>query len=318
MLKFKIIIIVFIIITNFINVFAQKQSIKIGAGSLLGSDYNTALELCKFIEYANKNVKCEVIPAKSSVQNLALLQEGAIDLSLVHANIAIQAFNATGYYKSSEPMRNISQVLRLHDKTFTVIVKDDDKIKVLADINGKKISKGSDISDGYLVYEALSRLYAFEEQPININLHHENYAQEFCNGNAEAMILMAGHPNALVNHIAHHCEIDFVSIEDDKIKHFLKQYPEFHKTVLKKGLYPGITENQNSFSVPVLLLTTDKIDPELLTRFMRYFIKNFVKFKNSQPLLHNLDYNNIQNEFIPLNNITRKIIGNNAINNKNS
>jgi TRAP transporter TAXI family solute receptor len=314
MLKFKIIIIIYITLISSINVFAQKHLIKIGAGSLLGSDYTVATELCKFIKSSNKNVRCEVVPAKSSVNNLTLLQQGAIDLSLVHANIAMQAFNGTGYYANSKPMNNISQVLKLHDKTFTVIVRDNEKIKVLADIDGKKISKGSDTSDGYIVYDELSKLYGFQEKPIDISLHHDNYAKEFCTGKVDAMILMAGHPNALVRHIAHHCEINFVHIEDNKIQQFLQQNPEFHKTTLNKGLYSGITENQNTFSVPVLLLTTDKIDPELLTKFTQYFIKNFLKFKKSQNILNNLNNTTITDEFVPFNKIAKKVIDqNNAI-----
>ena len=317
MLKFKRICIICIILANSVNAFAEKQLIRIGAGSLLGSDYTAGLELCKFIKLSNKNVKCKVVSIKSSIKNLSLLQDGKIDLALVHANIATQAFEGRGYYAHSKPMSNISQILKLHDKTFTIIVRDNEKIKVLADIDGKKISKGSKYSDGNIVYSEFGKLYDFKEEPMNILLNYDNYAKEFCTSKVDAMILMAGHPNSLIHHIAHHCEINFVHIEDNKIEQFLQKNPEFHKTTLNKSLYSGITEDQNTFSVPVLLLTTDRMDQELLKRFMRYFIKNLEKFRKSQNILNNINETSFTHEFLPFNKIVKEVISeNNGVNNK--
>ena len=74
MLKIKTIFIICIILANSVNAFAKKQIIRIGAGSLLGSDYTVALELCKFIKLSNTNIKCEVKSIKSSIKNLSYLQ----------------------------------------------------------------------------------------------------------------------------------------------------------------------------------------------------------------------------------------------------
>jgi len=308
MLKIKIIFIICIILVNSVNAFAKKQIIRIGAGSLLGSDYTVALELCKFIKLSNTNVKCEAKSIKSSIKNLSYLQNNEIDFALVHANIATQAVEGKGCYANSQPMNNISQVLKLHDKTFTIIVRDNEKIKVLADIDGKKISKGSEYSDGSIVYNELSKLYNFKDEPVNIDINYNNYAKEFCTGTVDAMILMAGHPNSLVSHIAHHCEINFVHIEDNKIEQFLLKNPEFHKTTLNKSVYSGITEDQNTFSVPVLLLTTNKIDQKLLKNFMRYFIKNLEQFKKSKKILNDINETSFTQEFIPFNKIVQEVI----------
>ena len=56
----------------------------------------------------------------------------------MQANIAVEAYEGIGYYHDQEKMQNLRQVLNLHDEFFTVIVKDEDKIKVFADIDGKK------------------------------------------------------------------------------------------------------------------------------------------------------------------------------------
>ncbi|GAA5252958.1 hypothetical protein KNCP2_12460 [Candidatus Rickettsia kedanie] len=41
--------------------------------------------------------------------------------------------------------------------------------------------------------------------------------------------MMVGHSNPLVNLIANKCEVDFVSIENDKIAELIKQNRAFHK-----------------------------------------------------------------------------------------
>ncbi|AFC69386.1 C4-dicarboxylate ABC transporter substrate-binding protein [Rickettsia amblyommatis] len=289
--KLATIISIFLICSN---VYAAPKVIKIGTGSILKGYYAIGLDLCKTITNDDKNneyIKCEVVATNGSIENLKLLQQGKIDLALVQANIAVEAYEGIGYYHDQEKMQNLRQVLNLHDEFFTVIVKDEDKIKVFADIDGKKITNGPAFSSSNITYDAVRSLYKFAKEPEKLHINYADYSDKFCNKEIDAIIMMVGHSNPLVNLIANKCEIDFVSIDNDKITELIKQNSAFHKAILHKGLYPGITDDQTTVKVSAILVTRDEANRDILDKFIGAFHRNVVNFKLSNYLLNNLDIN---------------------------
>lgn len=293
--KLATIISIFLICSN---IYAAPKVIKIGTGSILKGYYAIGLDLCKTIKNDDKNnehIKCEVVATNGSIENLKLLQQGKIDLALVQANIAVEAYEGIGYYHDQEKMQNLRQVLNLHDEFFTVIVKDEDKIKVFADIDGKKITNGPAFSSSNITYDAIRSLYKFSKEPEELHINYEDSIDKFCNKEIDAIIMMVGHSNPLVNLIANKCEVDFVSIENDKIAELIKQNRAFHKAILHKGLYPGITDDQTTVKVSAILVTRDEVNRDILDKFIGAFHRNVANFKLSNYLLNNLDINYFAN-----------------------
>ncbi|AXU06227.1 TAXI family TRAP transporter solute-binding subunit [Rickettsia japonica] len=289
--KLATIISIFLICSN---IYAAPKVIKIGTGSILKGYYAIGLDLCKTITNDDKNnepIKCEVVATNGSIENLKLLQQGKIDLALVQANIAVEAYEGIGYYHDQEKMQNLRQVLNLHDEFFTVIVKDEDKIKVFADIDGKKITNGPTFSSSHITYDVVRSLYKFAKEPEELHMNYEDSSDQFCNKEIDAIIMMVGHSNPLVNLIANKCEIDFISIDNDKITELIKQNRAFHKAILHKGLYPGITNDQTTVKVSAILVTRDEANRDILDKFIGAFHRNVANFKLSNYLLNNLDIN---------------------------
>ena len=276
---------------------ADNKVIKIGSGSIMEGYYSIGLTVCEYIAKSNKGVSCEVISTNGSRENLQMLKDGRISLALIQSNIAEDAFSGQGSYKDQLPQLDLRQILSLHDEVFTVIAKDDDKIKVFADIAGKKISNGHPDSASTITYDAIRQFYSFAE-PIDIEISTEQYAKELCDGNIDAIILITGHPNALVNHIANSCEIDFVAIEREKLSRVLGSNRAYRKVTLTKNLYPGISADQDTVGVKAILISTDKLDPEILKNFENYLTKNVQNFKQSDALLHNLSDGHFYKDFI--------------------
>ncbi|HJD55988.1 MAG TPA: TAXI family TRAP transporter solute-binding subunit [Rickettsia endosymbiont of Pyrocoelia pectoralis] len=294
--NFKLAIYSFIFSLSFVgsNIYADQKIVRIGTGFILNSYYSIGLDLCKTITNDNKNnenIKCEVVATKGSIENLELLKQGKIDLALVQANIAVEAFEGIGYYKGKDKMPNLRQLLNLHDEYFTVIAKDKDEIKIFADIDGKKITNGPAFSSSNITYNEVSSLYKFAKEPEDLDINYENSIDKFCNGEIDAIIMMVGHTNPFINLVANKCEIDFVSIEKDKIAELIKQNRAFREAVLHKGLYPGITDDQTTVKVSAILVTKEEVDHSILDKFIGAFHRNVNSFKLSNYLLNNLDIN---------------------------
>jgi uncharacterized protein len=299
MIKMRLFILPFALFMFFVNsVFAEDRKIRIGAGSLLEGYYSIGLKVCRYISKANDGIPCEVVPTTGSLENLWLLQRGKIDFAFTLSNLALDAYSGKGYFATTEPFKDMHQILRLHDEVFTVIVKDDDKILVFSDLEGRKISNGPPKSDSSITYKALEAYYDFKKAPIDIELSHEEYAYEFCKGNIDAIMMMTGHPSALVNFITHSCESDFVTLDSDKIDLLLKNNPGFYKVVLPAGGYPGITENQDTVAVQAILVSADHVDKKIVQNFLDYFPKVVNRFKSSSPALYDLENDHFREGFV--------------------
>lgn len=287
------------------TVLAQKKNVTIAAGSVLEAYYSVALKICDFIKASNKNVGCNVISTRGSIENLALLKKGEVDFALVQSNIATEAFNGAGRYKNTEPYNELRQILNLYDEAFTIIAKDNDKIKVFADIAGKKITAGPADSASRAVYDELLKLYG-DLTPTEIDLDQGDYAAKLCSDQIDALVLMVGHHNALVNHIANSCEIDFVSIEQSKIDQIMKENKAFYPVTLLKGTYPGITENQKTIGVAAILVAENPkisskrnlFEEKVIKNFLKYFHYHKNKFMDANPVFNSVDATRFERNFV--------------------
>ncbi|RYE06475.1 MAG: TAXI family TRAP transporter solute-binding subunit [Rickettsiaceae bacterium] len=276
------------------NATEPTKVIKIGTGSILEGYYNIGLTICEYIAQSS-NCKCEVVPTNGSIENLSLLQNDKVDFAIIQSNIALSTFDGSEQY--TKVNRSLRQVLNLYDEIFTIVAKDDDKIKVFADIAGKRISNGNPSSASTLTFDELKKYYSFAK-PIDIELSQEDYAKQLCEGNIDAIILVTGHPNALVSLIANHCNVDFVAIEQKKMQSILAGNKAYGKAKLLKNLYPGISIDQDTISMQAILITTDKIDPKIVENLVIYFAQNKQRFMQSHQILKGIDDDRFFNNFV--------------------
>ena len=298
---FRIFIIVYYIAISSLSASAfaaEERIVRIGSGDLMDGYYSIGLTLCRYISKSNNGIKCEVVPTTGSLENMQLLKENKIDFAFMLSNVAFDAYEGKGIFAKSGPFKNMYQLLNLYDEYFTVISKDSDKILVFSDLESKKISNGPPASDSSVIYNLLLNYYKFKQTPEDIEIFYENYAKEFCDGNIDAIMFMTGHPNSLINMITHKCESDFVTIDKSKIDLLIKDNPGFHKVILEKGKYPGITENQTTVAVKAIFVANKSTDRKIIENFYDYLKVRINNLKLSDPLLTDLDNAHFLKEFI--------------------
>ncbi len=290
--------IVFSVNSTFAENIENEKTVKIAAGSVLEGYYFIGLRLCRYITESNNGIRCEVVPTTGSLENIDLLRKGEVDFAFTQAELAVDAYEGKGYFNNVAPFLDMIQLLRLHDEAFTIIAKDKDKIFVFGDLDGKKISNGPKNSDSTIAYNILASHYKFKKQPEDIEIPHEEYANQFCRGKVDAIILMTGHPNSLVNYITHSCESDFVSIEKDKIDMLVEQNQAFKKYIIDEKGYPGINKSENTFAVSAIFITTNSVPKKLISNLTQYLKKRMDQFKLSYPLLYDLENDHFTSGFV--------------------
>lgn len=274
-----------------------RDKVKIAAGDLLDGYYMIALRFCRYISNSNAGLRCEVVPTSGSAENLMLLQEGKVDFAFAMSNVALEAYEGQGAFSGSK-FDDLCQLLNLHEVYFTVMSKDKDNIVTFKDLESKKISNGPPLSDSTHTYNQISGLYDFRSKPVDVEMLYEDYVTRYCNSEVDALVIMTGHPNALVNLITHKCESDFVSIDQKKLDIFLKDNRSFYKKILKKGDYPGITEDQVTVATRAVFVTNQKAHRTITRNFLDYISIRFEQLKLADEVLSDINIGDFTQGFI--------------------
>lgn len=302
-IQLTISVIVFYIVNviNIQNIYsdAKQHSISIATGDILEGHYIVGLQLCKYITKSNKSLKCDVVSTSGSIESLNLLHDGKVDMAIVQSNLALDAFEGEGYFKDKNHQPDLKQIITLYEQLFTIIVKDDDHILTFEDLEGKNISNGVPLSDSSIIYDELKDIYNLHNPlPYDIELSPAEYTKAFCSKKIDAIMLMAGYPDVLVNHITHNCEADFLGLDDRKIDQLIQTNSAYKKTQLKKGIYPGIDDTVNTVSVSSIVVTNSKLSSKVIENFMQYFTQRIAKFKLVHPALQDLPDDNFTKNYI--------------------
>ncbi len=276
----------------------KNTRIKIAAGNLLGGYYNIGLRVCRYISNSNDGVRCEVVPTSGSIENIELLRSGKVDFAFSLSSVAVDAYNAKDVFADREEFKQLRQILRLNPEIFTVLVRKDSNISMFEDLAGKKISNGSKYSDSTSIYNELMHYYKFSQPVEDIDILHQEYAKSLCEGDVDAIMMVTGHPNALVNLITHNCPCDSVQISEEKINALLGAHPGFYRSNLNKNIYPNIDNNQLAIAADAILLVSDKTNKMLVSNFLNYFDLRIARFKASDPALYKLDDEHFRTGFV--------------------
>ncbi|MBN8511862.1 MAG: TAXI family TRAP transporter solute-binding subunit [Rickettsiales bacterium] len=277
---------------------ASNNVIRIASGGLLDGYFNTSLKLCRYISASNNGIKCQVVPTSGSLENLWLLQRNQVEFAFAMSNLVIESYNGTGHFTGTVPFKGMFQLLRLHDECFTMLARDTDNIKSFQDIDGLRISNGPAKSDSTVVYEAIVPYYSFNKEPYDVEFVHEEYAKNFCEKKVNVVMLMTGHPCAIVNMITNKCDTEFVAIDSNKLDEIIKNYPGFKRVSLGGDLYPDVSGTVDTLAVSTALVSSVSVDKAIITNLMNYLKTRIDKLKLADPVLYDLDDEHFTSGFV--------------------
>jgi TRAP transporter TAXI family solute receptor len=120
----------------------------IGVGDGARLHYHVGRALCRVIKRSIQGVSCEAlqIEGRDPAEPLAVLnnvRNGTIEIGIVQSDWIHHAFNASGPAKfGDEKYTNLRTMFVLHGEPFTVIARQDARIKKLDDLAGKRVNIG--------------------------------------------------------------------------------------------------------------------------------------------------------------------------------
>jgi uncharacterized protein len=248
----------------------------LAAGDVTGESYIISKAIKQVVE-SKTNINIEVKTTGGTTSNLQLLHEGTAQLATAQADAAAGDVNISG----------ARTVAVLYQDLFQLVVKDD-TIKQFSQLQGKRIALSAK-GGQYKSFLKVAAHYGMSEKDFQITgLNKNEYKDEdadrdFRDGKADALFRVRAAGNkSILEHIQKN-QGRLLAIEQAEAMKI--KYPTFDAAKIPLGAYRGSSpvpeKDLETVAVSRLLLTTDKVDKNVIQEITRILSENRQEIGNA-------------------------------------
>lgn len=289
----KVLIVLAALICTGTSAFAADKFITIGTANEMGVYYPAGGAICRLVKRGIKEhgIRCFVQPTSGSVFNLKALQKGELDVALAQTDWIYSAVKGVNEFAANGPNRRLRSVFSLHTEAFTVLARNDSNIRNVYDLKGKRIGVGNDGSGMRATAEEFIRAEGWNKESFSSlrELKPSEQVKALCSGEVDAIFFTTGHPNGRTQETTHKCATRLVPVTGPEIDKMLKEKPYYQRVTLPGGMYPGSKDSVTTFGVKAALVTSAKVDDEIVYQLVKAVFDNLDNFKTLHPVFASLD-----------------------------
>ena len=258
---------------------AKKVFVNLATGGTAGVYYPLGGAMA---EIFNKNIPGMNASAQStgaSVANINLIKDGKVELALVQNDIAYYAANGTEMFKDKK-VPVIQGIASLYNETIQIVTLEGKGIKTVADLKGKRVAVGALGSGTEANARQIMEIFGITYADIKPQyLSFGEAANGLKDGNIDVAFVTAGAPTAAIQDIAAQNKVALVGIPADKAEALIKKYPFYAKQTIKGKTYPTVTADVQTVAVKAMLVTSEKVDADLVYKMTKAMFSNLDRIK---------------------------------------
>jgi TRAP transporter TAXI family solute receptor len=260
----------------------------IGAGPVGGGYYTAARAICDLVHAQHPGeMRCSPDPTPGSVYNVQALVEGELDFALVQSDTHKFAVTGTGPFAGAGPNPDLRSVLALYPEPLTVVARREAGLDRVQDLAGKRVNIGPRNSGTRATVTRLLEAVGADESFFGDarSLATSTAMDQLCEGSLDAVMIVVGHPNAMVARALSDCDATLLPVSGPAIDAHVAESPDFTPAVIGRGTYPGLTRRIETFSVTATLMTRADVDPAIVTAVARIVADNLPELNRRAPVI---------------------------------
>jgi TRAP transporter TAXI family solute receptor len=186
------------------------------------------------------NLIAAAVASQGSVQNLARLAAGSVDLTLCQSDVASAA--VAGSSPDQIPaMENLRSIAVLYPEALHIVVRADAQLASLPALRGKRVALGEADSGTFIT--ARSVLASSGVPPKSLKVVHQKLAksvQSLAEGEIDAFFMVGGFPLSAIAQLAESRPVALIALTDQQIGAIRLQHPTLLPLAIPAGTYAGV------------------------------------------------------------------------------
>jgi hypothetical protein len=257
----------------------------VGGGSTTGVYYQVALNVCKIVNKTlkSKGYNCIGRPALGSVFNINAIKRGLLNFGVAQSDRNWQAYNGKADWKKKGPVKELRSVFSAHPETVLLATRADTGIKKVADLRGKRVNIGNPGSGQRGNATDVLKIYGIDrKKDIKAEgLQQGEASRSLVDKKIDAFFYTVGNPWGGGLEIANSTDLRIVPVNSAGIKKLVAANPFYVMTVIKGGIYKGVSKDVPTYAVKATFVSSSKQDPNVVYDVVKAVFGNLDKFKAS-------------------------------------
>ncbi|MBQ7628654.1 MAG: TAXI family TRAP transporter solute-binding subunit, partial [Selenomonadaceae bacterium] len=185
-----------------------------------------------------------------------------VDMAIVQNDIVYYALNGTEMFEKK--IDGIRGIASLYPETCQFVTLDGSGINSISDLKGKRVAVGAKGSGVEGNVRQILKVYGITYEDISAQfLSFAEAATALKDGTVDVACLTAGYPTTSVQDIASQKSIRLIPLDSDKVDALIAEYPFYTRTSIPANTYQGFSAEVPTVSVMAILITNDKLDPQI-------------------------------------------------------
>lgn len=244
----------------------ESVELILASGGTGGTYYPLGGGIAKLWKDSIPGLNVTVQATGASVANIRLLGKREADLALVQNDIA--EYGRSGkeaFAEKKEQYRNYLAIAALYPEVVQIVVRSDSTIRNIEDLRGKKVVVGAAASGTELASRQIFGMYGLsykERKDIAaLFLGFAEGATALRDKSAEALVIVAGIPNAALADVQTSTTIRLLPIDAARLK---KDHPFYVEYPVRAGTYSGLESDVDVVALKAMLVALDEMNSHLI------------------------------------------------------
>ncbi len=242
--------------------FAQEQ-LSIATGGTGGAYYPIGGGLAELITENLEGYGAVAEVTGASVENMALIHQGAADFAIALGDTVAQAYSGTGAFEVQQI--DLLSLGALYPNAVHIVVPADSDIQSIGDLKGKRVSVGAPGSGTELNANAILMAagLGYSDLAAAERLNFNETADALNDGDIDAGIWSVGPPTSSIMSLAATKALRLISLSEDEIATAKEIEPIFASYTMPGNTYEGIADETSTVGIPNVLVVSADMDEEL-------------------------------------------------------
>ncbi len=264
--------------------------LSLGTGAVNGVYYPVGRAICRLFNRsaAPLTARCGVESTPGAVYNLTKLREGELEFAMVQSDTASDAFAGRGPF-AGRPQPSLRSVASLHPELITIVARAGAGIESLDDLRRKRLNTGVLGSGSRTTWSAVEDAAGWTpaDRPVLSELKPDVALTALCKDQLDAILLLVGHPSAVVRKSLDACDTRIVPVAGAAIDRLAAAVPHFQTGLIPATAY-GLPADLPSFGVRAVLVTPAGTADDIVYAMTRAILRNVDDLRRSHPALAGL------------------------------
>lgn len=234
-----------------------------------------------------------------SVENINRLASGQMDLGMVLAMSAYQAYRGEGDF--TQPVQGLAAVAPLYPNLTHIMVPERSPATSVGDFRGLRVSVGPPGSGTEQLARHVLEAYGLTYEDVSPRyLSFSESAAALADGAIDAAIISVGYPAAAVLEASTVTGVRLLEMERDVLERMVAEHPYYSIGRIPAGAYPGQPEELASLAVLNWIVAMEALDGEVVEILLNIMQDDRVSLEQVHDMARQIDLSNLESPPIPL------------------